>query len=295
MKPQQEVLEFIEVNGISQASLSRSISVSSSAMSQYLKGKYKGDVKSIEEKLKKFMKNYNPESADKDDFEIVHTSNMKMSHFIINELIAMKKIGTIFGRAGCGKTTMIKEFCKEHPEAILIEAVPRMRTSTVISEIGKDLGIQPNTNITGMIRDIAKALKQREAVLIIDEAENLNTTSLESIRRIWDFSDDREGYGVPTILVGTYSLISNLQGRKGELLQLFSRIALKVEFEDPNENEYTQLFGDVAPAISKITKNMRIAQNIYQTAKRYASMKDQPLNTGHIKSVLPMIMLDGGR
>ena len=289
MRLQDRVLEFIENNGLSQADVARSISVSGSAISQWLKDKYKGDVKTLEEKLEKFMKNYNPKSADQDEFEVIQTANMQMSHFIINELIATKKIGTIYGRAGCGKTTMVKEFIKDHPEAILIEAVPRMRTSTVINEIGKHIGVQPNTDITSMVRDIAKALRRREAVLIIDEAENLNTTSLEAIRRIWDFSS------VPTLLVGTYSLISNLQGRRGELLQLFSRVALKVEFSDPKEDEYIQLFGDVAPAISKVTKNMRIALNIFQTAKRFAGMKGQELNAGHVKAVLPMIMLDGGR
>jgi len=289
MKLQKSLMEFIETNGLSQAEVARSISVSGSAISQWLKEGYKGDVKLLEAKISKLIKNYKPKFNDREAFEVIHTANMQMSHFIMNELIATKKIGTIYGRAGCGKTTMVKEFCKDHPEAILIEAVPRMRTSTVVNEIGKHVGVQPNTDITGMVRDIAKAFRRREAVLIIDEAENLNTTSLESIRRIWDFSE------VPTVLTGTYSLISNLQGRRGELLQLFSRVALKVEFTDPNENEYIELFGDVGPAISKVTKNMRIAQNIHQTAKRFASMKGQTLNAGHIKAVLPMIMLDGGR
>jgi len=39
---------------------------------------------------------------------------------------------------------------------------------------------------------------------------------------------------------------------------------------------------------------MRIAENIYLTAKRFAGMKNQELNAGHVKAVLPMVMLDGG-
>ena len=288
MKNQEEVLGFLDAHGLSQAVLSRSINVSSSAISQYLKGKYKGDVSGLEVKLENFMKNYNPKTNDEEDKKIVATANMQLSHFIINELIATQKLGAIYGMAGCGKTTMVKEFAKAHPETILIEAIPLMPASTVITEIGKHLGVQQSTTLTQLIQDIAKALKQREAVLIVDEAENLNTSSLEAIRRIWDFSS------VPTVLVGTPSLISNLKGRRGELLQLFSRIALKVEFSEPTVEEYEELFGEVATPIYKITKNMRIAQNIYMTAKRFAGMKSQTLNAGHIKAVLPMVMLDGG-
>lgn len=284
----QKVLDFLEKHGLSQATLSRSISVSSSAISQFLKGKYKGDVESLDVKLENFMKNYNPKSTDQSDNKVVVTANMQLSHFIINELIATKKLGAIYGMAGCGKTTMVREFMKEHPEAILIEAIPLMPTKTIINEIGRQLGVQQSSTLTQMIQDIAKALQQREAVLIVDEAENLNTSSLEAIRRVWDFSS------VPTVLVGTPSLISNLKGRRGELLQLFSRIALKVEFSEPTLDEYEKLFGEVATAIFKITKNMRIAENIYMTAKRFASMKNQEINAGHVKAVLPMVMLDGG-
>ena len=284
----EKVLDFLEKHGLSQATLSRSISVSSSAISQFLKGKYKGDVESLDVKLENFMKNYNPKSTDQSDNKVVATANMQLSHYIINELIATKKLGAIYGMAGCGKTTMVREFMKEHPEAILIEAIPLMPTKTIINEIGRQLGVQQSSTLTQMIQDIAKALKQREAVLIVDEAENLNTSSLEAIRRVWDFSS------VPTVLVGTPSLISNLKGRRGELLQLFSRIALKVEFSEPTLDEYEALFGEVAVSIFKITKNMRIAENIYLTAKRFAIGKNQELNAGHVKAVLPMVMLDGG-
>ncbi|WP_201341746.1 ATP-binding protein [Abyssogena phaseoliformis symbiont] len=43
--------------------------------------------------------------------------------------------------------------------------------------------------------------KRSEHVLIIDEAENLTTKSLELIRRLFDFSQ------VPVVLIGTYTLL----------------------------------------------------------------------------------------
>ena len=251
-----------------------------------LKGKYKGDVKSLEVKLNNFIKNYNPKTSNDDRFKIVATSNMKLSHFIINEVIVSQKMMAIIGNAGTGKTTMIKEFIKDRPDAIVIEAVPGMRTKKVLSELCIAVGVQPDSNITTMIRAIARKLTQRDAVLIIDEAENLITSTLEAIRRIWDFSS------VPTVLVGTYALLSNLKGRNGELLQLNSRITRKVEFSEMTEQEWEELFGDIYKEITKITTNLRVASNLYETAKRFADLNDETINAGHIKAVLPTVMID---
>jgi len=282
----EDVMSFLEQHGLSQATISRSIGVSGSAISQYLKGKYRGDTGSLEEKLSNFMKNYNPKSTDEDEIKIVDTANMRLSHFIINELIVSRKMGAIYGGAGCGKTTMIKEFVRTHPEAIVIEAVPGMQMGTVLGEIAEKVGVQSSKNMTTMVRDIAKKLSIREAVLIVDEAENLTTNTLESIRRIWDFSS------TPTVLVGTYALLANLKGRNGELLQLNSRIARKVEFSPLQEEEWEALFGDVHQEISRITSNLRIAKNLYETAHRFASLKGEQVMAGHIKAVLPTVMID---
>lgn len=282
----EKVKSFLSEHGLTQATLSRSIGVSSAQISQFLKGNYKGDVKSLEEKLNNFMKNYSPKEALDKPFEVVHTSNMQLSHFIINEVIVSQKMMAIYGEAGSGKSTMIEEFAKTHPEAIVIEAIPGMRTKEVLQEIASKVGVEPTGAITTLIRGISKKLQIREAVLIIDEAENLVTSTLEAIRRIWDFSK------VPTVLVGTYALLSNLKGRNGELLQLNSRITRKVEFSTLSDEEWKMFFGDMAGEITRITKNLRIATNLFETATRFASMKNQKLNAGHIKAVLSTVMID---
>jgi transcriptional regulator with XRE-family HTH domain len=51
--------EFLEKNGLTQAQVARSIGMSSGAISQYLKGEYKGNIENLEKKLSDFIKNYN--------------------------------------------------------------------------------------------------------------------------------------------------------------------------------------------------------------------------------------------
>ena len=279
-----KVKEFIAKNGITQAMLARSIGVSAPQVSQYLSDSYKGDVAGLESKLNDFMNNYAVRN-DTDSVKITFTKNMKMTHFTINETIVSRDLTVIHGEAGCGKTTAVKEFVKQNPTTVFIEAIPGMSISSVLSEISVAIGLQPSKSSEAMIKAISKEFKRREAVLIIDEAENLTTKTLEALRRIWDFS------AVPTVLVGTPALINNLKGRNGELLQLYSRVSGKYEFKGLSESDWINIFGEFSESIKEITTHLRRAMNIYKKAQRFAKADNAPMNLGHIKKASAMVIL----
>jgi DNA transposition AAA+ family ATPase len=281
---QETTKEFLRTNGLTQAMLARSLGVSSSAISQYLKAVYKGDVKGLEVKINDFMNNYkNRDNVQ--DISIVTTADLSMTHFILDECIIGQEMAIVYGKAGCGKTTAIKEFVKTHPEAVLIEAIPGMQIRSVLATICEKIGVSATGSSETMIVDIAKAFKSRDSILIIDEAENLTTKTLEAIRRIWDFSS------VPTALVGTPALLTNLKGRNGELLQLYSRISGVWEFKGLTEDDFKALFKDSSSDIKAITTHLRRAVNIYKKAIRFAKMKNETINAGHIKSASSMVIL----
>ena len=279
-----KVKEFIAKNGITQAMLARSIGVSAPQVSQYLSDIYQGDVAGLESKLNDFMNNYAVRN-DTDSVKITLTKNMKMTHFTINETIVSRDLTVIHGEAGCGKTTAVKEFVKQNPTTVFIEAIPGMSISSVLSEISVAIGLQPSKSSEAMIKAISKEFKRREAVLIIDEAENLTTKTLEALRRIWDFSQ------VPTVLVGTGALINNLKGRNGELLQLYSRVSNTWKFKELDDEDLKELFGDVAVHIQKITKHLRRAMNIYKKAVRFANLRNETVNATHIQKASDMMIL----
>lgn len=278
------IKEFIKANGITQSMLARSIGVSAAQISQYLKGDYRGDVAGLESKLNDFMNNYQVRDEGADG-AIVETKDMKMVHFTINEAIIGRDLSVVYGEAGCGKTTAVKSFVKNNPTAVLVEAIPGMSITSVLTEICVEIGVTPTKNSEAMIRAIAKEFKRREAVLIIDEAENLTTKTLEAVRRIWDFS------AVPTVLVGTHALINNLKGRNGELLQLYSRVSGVWKFRGLIEEDLKALFGEVWEHIAKITTHLRRASNIYKKALRFAKLKDESINASHINQASSMMIL----
>ena len=278
--------EFLEKNGLTQAQVARSIGMSSGAISQYLKGEYKGNIENLEKKLSDFIKNYNfKDEKSSKGVEIVETKDLAVAKFIIDEAVIGNELAVIYGTAGCGKTTAIKEYVKTHPEAILIEAIPGMQLGSVLKAICEKASITTLKNSEEMIRAISKEFSRRETILIIDEAENLTTKTLEAIRRIWDFSQ------VPTVLVGTGALINNLKGRNGELLQLYSRVSNTWKFKELDDEDLKELFGDVAVHIQKITKHLRRAMNIYKKAVRFANLRNETVNATHIQRASDMMIL----
>ena len=282
---QTQVKEFLATHAITQSMLARSIGVSAAQVSQWLKGEYKGDVGGLEVKLADFMRSYTVRGTDDNAIKVVRTADMKGAHFIISEAIIGKEMAVVAGEAGCGKTTAVKEFVKNNPTTLLIEAIPGMSITSVLAQLCQLVGVSPSKNTEDMVLAIAKEFRRREAVLIIDEAENLTTKTLEAIRRIWDFS------GVPTILVGTHALFSNLKGRNGELLQLYSRIEGVWKFQGLGEEDLESLFGEHAPVISKITTHLRRASNIYKKASRLARMENKPLSAAHIHQAASLMIL----
>ena len=168
--------EFLEKNGLTQAQVARSIGMSSGAISQYLKGEYKGNIENLEKKLSDFIKNYNfKDEKSSKGVEIVETKDLAVAKFIIDEAVIGNELAVIYGTAGCGKTTAIKEYVKTHPEAILIEAIPGMQLGSVLKAICEKASITTLKNSEEMIRAISKEFSRRETILIIDEAEKLTS------------------------------------------------------------------------------------------------------------------------
>ncbi|MBL4774462.1 MAG: AAA family ATPase [Mariprofundus sp.] len=278
--------QFMLKHGLSGASIARSLGVSTGLVSLVKNGKLDKISAEVLQKFDDFIANYRTKRIEKNQ-EIVATSDFNMVQFIVEETIVNSEMGAVFGKAGTGKTVAIKDYCEKHPEAVLVETIPMMSVKELLLDILEGQGIK---NAVGSQKELFNMIvanfKSSERVLIIDEAENLTTKSLEAIRRIHDFSQ------VPTVLVGTYALMINLKGRQGELLQLYSRISNKWEMKGLNEADRTTLFGDLGKVIARFTADIRRSMSIYRKAKRYSQMGNETLNVNHIQMATQSVILD---
>ena len=282
-----ELKQFLAQYGLSQASIARSIGVSGSAISQYMRGKYTGDVEALEKKISTYIENYHEQSGNQDNIEVMQTADLVMIDSTLSEIVINQEMGVIYGKAGTGKTAATKKWVQKHPEAILIETDPSLSTKELLLEILKGLG---QKNMQGsnrtLLLEIVKIFKKSERVLLIDEAENLTTKSLEAIRRIHDFSH------VPVALIGTYALIQNMKGRNGELLQLYSRVNNKWEMRGLNDDDRQNLFGDFGSHIKRYANDARRSFNIYKKAQRLSQLANEELNGQHILMAAQTVILD---
>ena len=135
-----------------------------------------------------------------------------------------RKMGVLVGAPGTGKTTILKQFCKDVPGAVYIEAQPNMRCKDLFNAIADGAGIQLGKgNAYERFASLLDGLRGRSDVMIlVDEAEYLHkwdADKFEYLRKIWDNT------GTPVVLCGTNALellLTRGAGRQN-LAQLYRR------------------------------------------------------------------------
>ena len=137
---------------------------------------------------------------------------------------AHRKMGVLIGAPGTGKTTIMREFKREVPGAVCIEAMPNMRCRDLFNAIADGAGIPLGKgNTYERFATLLDGLRGRSDVMIlVDEAEYLHkwdADKFEYLRKIWDNT------GTPVVLCGTSALeliLTRGAGRQN-LAQLYRR------------------------------------------------------------------------
>ncbi|MBC16716.1 MAG: ATPase [Desulfovibrio sp.] len=146
------------------------------------------------------------------------------------------------GEVGAGKTTLIRELINRHLENVTLSKVFNTKADSqqLLTMINDDFSLETEGRSKAtMIRDLNEFLIDeyaagRRAVLIIDEAQNLNTELLEEIRMLSNLETDG-GKLLQIILVGQPELRQTLD--TPELLQLRQRIQIGCHIQPLNAEE----------------------------------------------------------
>ncbi|MFK8015618.1 MAG: AAA family ATPase [Gammaproteobacteria bacterium] len=147
------------------------------------------------------------------------------------------------GEVGTGKTTLTRSLLERLPEAVDLAAIlnPRLTVPEFLHAIFDELGIDnPDSNST---RELVEALNHhlldahergRKTVLLVDEAQNLDTDVLEQLRLLTNLETAKQKL-LQIILVGQPEL-RTLLGRN-DLRQLAQRITGRYHLEALNDKE----------------------------------------------------------
>jgi len=222
-----EISQLIESGKFNQSAIAKAVGVSGSQLSQFLGNKYPGKVEPLVKGLESFLQN------QKDKKEITHIRIPFIESNFTNRIIEGARmchldneIGVCVGDAGMQKTWSLKEYCRQHPESILIETDPGYTAKALFEDLMRILGCPEVTGIHNMFDKAVEKLIRSDRFLMIDETENLGHRALELLRRLHDKA------GIGLYLVGMPRLISNLRGKKGEYAQLYSRVSLLIHLNN---------------------------------------------------------------
>ncbi len=151
---------------------------------------------------------------------------------------------TITGEIGTGKTTLCRLLLNRLDKKVKTSLIfnPNLTTIELLQAINQDFGIESNSISKKELVDalnvfLLMALKKGDnAVLIIDEAQNLTPECLEEVRMLSNLETDRDKL-LQIILVGQPELRKKLELER--LKQLNQRIALRYHLEpfDPKETK----------------------------------------------------------
>lgn len=223
---------FIEQYGISQTQVAKAVDLSGATLSLYLNGRYTGNKDAIDKRVSAYLRQQQ-QKAKIPHLEIpfVATRTARKALAFLELCHGLNRLGIMYGGAGLGKTTVLREFVKFNPSTVLIEPDMGFSAKVLLQAICRTLGVDVSGNIHDLTERIIGVLRGSGRLLVIDEAELLPLRALECVRRIRDKAD------CAVVLVGMPKLLLNLKGQNAELKQLFSRVAMKHEFGDAVSDE----------------------------------------------------------
>lgn len=242
-----ELTTMMNNKGWSQAQAARGIGVSTAVINQFLQNKYNGDVNAVEEKVRQFiLREQERDKSRRIKPVYVDTLMARKGRDVIRMAHMDSDINVIYGDAGMGKTMIVRQYAKEHLDAVLIEADPGYTARVVLEELCNKLGLSKRGNMHELSESIIQNLRDSGRIILVDEAENLPYRALETLRRIHDKS------GVGIVLAGMPRLILNLKGKRGEYKQLYSRVGFALRMgESLPEDDITNMITTMLPEASE--------------------------------------------
>jgi DNA transposition AAA+ family ATPase len=232
---------------ISQARAAQALGYSSGVVSAYKSRSYNGNVKAFEEAVRAWLKREERRIA-KIEIPVVATHALDSIRNGISITQDERDIAVIVGDSGTGKTTALRTVVNENPSAILLEADSSFTKNVLVAEIARAVGVETKGGMTTVIGRIVEALRGRDTVIMIDEADYLSNASLELVRRV---IHDKAQTGV--VLVGLPRLKYQLENRRNDHEQLTSRVGVMLEVKGLARKDAVKIIEGVWKELPKET------------------------------------------
>jgi len=286
----QDLREFISATGKKQSAVAKAIGVSTTAISQFLSGQYIGDNDGLADKISKYILQEEPRDGLPKVPSFTLTRAAKQVFIAAKCAYDYNEIALVYGRAGVGKTTAIQEYVQQHAGVVYVvirkgDGGIKSACSRILKALDKKaIGTQ-----SALMDAVIDSLGNTNRLLIIDEAQHLTTSAIDSIR---SFNDEGN---IPILFAGNPKVYSNMFGREEEDLdQIYSRIGVIQEIKDkPHIDDIQAMFDGFGLDVKCIEALYHIAcckgglrrmVKAYRNALILAASKREVLSAKHIQA-----------
>ncbi len=216
-----ELIEYMNEQGYSQADIAKRLGMSGAAISQYIHGKYPSP-ETIDAKVRVMLQKeeLRQQVAGVKELPFAMTGIARQVMEALEYARIKRNITVIYGDAGVGKTRAAEEWAAGKMDVVHLTAAPALgNPKSFFKYLARELRVIKSGHIDDLYLELCDRLQGSDKMIIIDEAQHLKLQTLENIRGI------QETAGVAVVLIGNETVYTKMIGRhSAEFAQLFSRI-----------------------------------------------------------------------
>jgi DNA transposition AAA+ family ATPase len=170
---------------------------------------------------------------------------------------------------------------EKNPSAILIEVDPNFTKRTLVLAIAEAVGVDTKGGVSTICTRITEALRERDTLLIFDEAEYMPDIGLELIRRI---INDKAHTGV--VLVGLKNLEYKLRNLRNDHKQLLSRVGAFLRLNELGKGDARLILDTIWQDLSKevVDVFVKVAQGSVRVLTTLMNRVHQTMNINRLEA-----------
>ncbi len=264
-----ELKTHAETHNLTNGQLARSLGYSTAVVSQYLAGKYPGDVAKVDKRVRDYLRAY--QRRRKSGVPTVKCDATRKIATAIEAIRRTNDVGVILAEAGLGKSRAVDHYCEANPTSLLLQVRGWCNDKhSIEAMIAAEVGGYDGKKKRSLW--LTEKLNGGGRTLIVDDAHKLTRPALQWL---FDFHDETN---CPLALVG----IGELEKKVRDDAQRFSRTGLLVRLEADESDE--SLIGHLIASLAPLATATEVAE-LHQLCSQVAEQH------GHYRAVFKELKL----
>jgi DNA transposition AAA+ family ATPase len=234
----EKVRRVMEAEGLSQNAIAKEANIAPATLSQWMNANYPGDTTKVATKVAQWLSRRGGRQQlqaimpPKPDF--IETPTARRIFDTLQYAKDAADFALIVGGAGMGKTTTLRHFQASFPNVWIATATPATASVVeLLQEIAMALGLREcRSHPAWLQRTILQHIRDRNGLLVIDEANHMPKPTLEMCRSLHDLAQ------VGLVMSGNQSVHRNIyNGGKNGFAQIFSRVGKQLILRQPKAED----------------------------------------------------------